>query len=117
MACFTVPLATAVAAKAAKPILAGRATRNPFVARLDWLCKMMFGGSFLLAIEHVYHGEIIFTPPFLTAVKNGETSDMLHEMATRGVAMAVLLLVVWVGMVGVSTWLERSKAAAPQQEV
>ena len=32
-------------------------------------------------------------------------------------AMAVLLLVVWVGMVGVSTWLERSKAAAPQQEM
>jgi len=79
---------------------------------------MMFGGSFLLAIEHVYHGEIIFTPPFLTAVKEGPeaTSDMLHEMATRGVAMAVLLGVVWVAMVGISTWFERSKAAVPQQE-
>ena len=40
---------------------------------------------------------------------------MLHEMATRGVAMAVLLGVVWVAMVGISTWLERSKAAVPQQ--
>ena len=117
MACFTVPLATAVVASAAKTALPASAKTNPFVAKLGWLGKMMFGGSFLLAIEHVYHGEIIFTPPFLTAVKNGETSDMLHEMATRGVAMAVLLLVVWVGMVGVSTWLERSKAAAPQQEV
>lgn len=116
MACFTVPLATAVVASAAKTALPASAKTNPFVAKLGWLGKMMFGGSFLLAIEHVYHGEIIFTPPFLTAVKNGETSDMLHEMATRGVAMAVLLLVVWVGMVGVSTWLERSKAAAPQQE-
>ena len=112
MACFTVPLATAVAAKAAKPILAGRATRNPFVARLDWLCKMMFGGSFLLAIEHVYHGEIIFTPPFLTAVKDGNTADMLHEMATRGVTMAVLLAVVWVVMVTVSTLRERAAAGA-----
>ena len=56
--------------------------------------------------------------PFLTAVKEGPeaTSDMLHEMATRGVAMAVLLGVVWVAMVGISTWLERSKAAVPQQE-
>ncbi len=116
MACFTVPLATAVVASAAKTALPASAKTNPFVAKLGWLGKMMFGGSFLLAIEHVYHGEIIFTPPFLTAVKNGETSDMLHEMATRGVAMVVLLLVVWVGMVGVSTWLERSKAAAPQQE-
>ena len=118
MACFTVPLATAVAATAAKSALPESVRKNPFVAKLGWLGKMMFGGSFLLAIEHVYHGEIIFTPPFLTAVKEGPeaTSDMLHEMATRGVAMAVLLGVVWVAMVGISTWLERSKAAVPQQE-
>ena len=71
---------------------------------------MMFGGSFLLAIEHVYHGEIIFTPPFLTAVKDGNTADMLHEMATRGVTMAVLLVVVWVTMVSVSVLRERAAA-------
>ena len=114
MACFTVPLATAVAAKAAKPILAGRATRNPFVARLDWLCKMMFGGSFLLAIEHVYHGEIIFTPPFLTAAQEGPEAvgEMLHEMATRGVAMTVLLVAVWAAMVAFSVRSERKTRAA-----
>ena len=111
MACFTVPLTTAVVATAAKKALPESANRNPFVAKLGWLGKMMFGGSFLLAIEHVYHGEIIFTPPFLTAVQNGETADMLHEMATRGVAMAVLLLVVWVGLVAVSTWMERSPSS------
>ena len=115
MACFTVPLATAVAAKAAKPILGGRATRNPFVARLDWLCKMMFGGSFLLAIEHIYHGEIIMTPPFLTAAKEGgeALSGMFHEMATRGVAMAVLLVAVWSVMVVVSVAAERQRKGAP----
>ena len=111
MACFTVPLATAVVATAAKTTLPEAARKNPFVAKLGWLGKMMFGGSFLLAIEHVYHGEIIFTPPFLTAVKDGNAADMLHEMATRGVAMAVLLAVVWVAMVMVSTWMERSQAA------
>ena len=100
----------AVAATATKAVLPQSAHANPFISKLGWLGKMMFGGSFLLAIEHVYHGEIIFTPPFLTAVKNGETADMLHEMATRGVAMAVLLGVVWVAMVGVSTMLERSKS-------
>ncbi len=108
MACFTVPLATAVAATAAKSALPASTRSNPFVAKLGWLGKMMFGGSFLLAIEHVYHGEIIFTPPFLTAVKDGNTADMLHEMATRGVAMAVLLAVVWVAMVSVSVWRERA---------
>ena len=116
MACFTVPLATAVVASAAKKALPESTHKNPFVAKLGWLGKMMFGGSFLLAIEHVYHGEIIFTPPFLTAVKNGETADMLHEMATRGVAMAVLLAVVWVGMVAVSTWLERHPSARTEPQ-
>ena len=110
MACFTVPLATAVVASAAKTALPASAQKNPFVAKLGWLGKMMFGGSFLLAIEHVYHGEIIFTPPFLTAVRDGETSGMLHEMATRGVAMTVLIGVVWVAMVAVSTWMERSRS-------
>ena len=116
MACFTAPLAQALVVTAAKSARKGRPSRNPFVARLGWLQKMLFGGSFLLAIEHIYHGEIIFTPPFLTAVKNGETADMLHEMATRGVAMAVLLAVVWVGMVAVSTWLERHPSASAEPQ-
>ena len=117
MACFTVPLATAAVASAVKTTLPKSAEGNPFVSRLGWLGKMMFGGSFLLAIEHVYHGEITWHPPFLTAVAEGAeaTADMLHEMATRGVAMAVLLGVVWVAMVGISTWLEHSKAAASQE--
>ena len=118
MACFTVPLATAAVASAVKTTLPKSAEGNPFVSRLGWLGKMMFGGSFLLAIEHVYHGEIIFTPPFLTAVKDGNTADMLHEMATRGVTMAVLLAVVWVVMVTVSTLRERAAAGAMKaQEV
>ena len=103
MACFTVPLATAVATGVAKRSLPESMHRNPFVAKLGWLGRMMVGGSFLLCIEHIYHGEIIFTPPFLTAVRDGEVSGMLHEMATRGVAMTVLLVAVWSLMVAVST--------------
>ena len=104
MACFTVPLATAAAASAVKTALPDSARRNPFVEKLGWLGKMMFGGSFLLAIEHIYHGEIIFTPPFLTAAKEGPEAvgKMLHEMATRGVAMTFLLVAVWVAMVAAS---------------
>ena len=115
MACFTVPLATAVVASAAKTALPASAHKNPFVAKLGWLGKMMFGGSFLLAIEHIYHGEIIMTPPFLTAAKEGgeALSEMFHEMATRGVAMAVLLVVVWVGMVVVSVATEKQRKGAP----
>lgn len=114
MACFTVPLATAAAASAVRTTLPKSAQGNPFVSRLGWLGKMMFGGSFLLAIEHLYHGEIIFTPPFLTAAKEGPeaVSEMLHEMATRGVAMTVLLVAVWIGMVVVSSMTERKARPA-----
>ena len=116
MACFTVPLATAVVADAVKAALPASAKKNPFVAKLGWLGKMMYGGSFLLAIEHVYHGEIIFAPPFLTAVKKGDTAGMLHEMATRGVAMAVLLVAVWAVMVAVSEWKAAAEARPAETE-
>ena len=104
MACFTAPLAQALVVTAAKTACKGGAakSRNPFVRRLGWLQGMLFGGSLLLAVEHVWHGEITWKYPFLTAVKDGNTADMLHEIATVGVAMAVLLTVVWVGMVLVS---------------
>ena len=117
MACFTVPLATAVLATAAKSALPASARKNPFVAKLGWLGDLMFGGSFLLAIEHVYHGEIIFAPPFLTAVRDGDTAGMLREMATRGTSMALLLVAAWVAMVAVSTARERAaaKRLSPQE--
>jgi len=104
MACFTAPFAQALVVTATKSVCKNRAARarNPFVARLGWLQKMLFGGSFLLAVEHVWHGEITWRYPFLTAVKNGETADMLHEIATLGVTMAVLITVVWAGMVVVA---------------
>lgn len=114
MACFTVPLATAAVTGVAKNALPESARRNPFVAKLGWLGKMMFGGSFLLTIEHIYHGEIIFTPPFLTAAKEGPEAvgEMLHEMATRGVAMTVLLVAVWVAMVAFSVRSEKKASPA-----
>ena len=108
MACFTVPLAGAVAAAGASRCSRIRNSSNPFLSKLHWLVKMSLGGSFLLAIEHVYHGEIIFTPPFLTAMKSAEdTQEMLHEMATVGVSMAILVTAVWVGMVIVSSIIEK----------
>ena len=114
MACFTAPLAQALVVTAAKSAAHGKAaaSRNPFVRRLGWLQKMLFGGSFLLAIEHVWHGEITWRYPFLTAVRDGNTAEMLHEIATSGVAMATLITVVWVGMVLVTEARMRRAAAA-----
>ena len=112
MACFTAPLAGAAVAAVVQKTTEGK-TRNPFLCKLHWLVKMALGGSFLLAIEHIYHGEITFFPPFLTAMKDpNDTKEMIHEIMTVGVSMAVLLLVVWIGMVVVSEIADRRQVAA-----
>ena len=119
MACFTVPLAEAVIITAVKAIAFRRHTDSVISEGKDSgrvsireavgsLQKMLYGGSFLLAIEHVYHGEVTFVPPFLTAMRTAEEIPaMLHEMATVGVGMAVLTTAAWAVMTGVSVLLHR----------
>ncbi|MGN0183335.1 MAG: hypothetical protein ACI4DP_13150 [Candidatus Ornithomonoglobus sp.] len=105
MACFLVPTAeavvTTVVKKAAKSKISSEASdKHPFLRRLNWLNNMLWGGSALLAFEHIWHGEVTPWFPFLTAAANpGDAAEMLHEMATSGVAMAVLVTAVWIGMV------------------
>ena len=57
---------------------------------------LLWGGSGLLAFEHLWHGEIQPFFPFLTAASSpADTAEMLHEMSTIGVSMAVLVTVAW----------------------
>lgn len=108
MACFTAPVAEAVIVKAVekheqKKELnngSGEHTANrvtiPLSRRLKWLSNMLFGGSALLAFEHIWHGEIVPWFPFLTAMSNPEdAAEMFREIATVGVSMAVLITGVW----------------------
>lgn len=67
----------------------------PLSTKLSWLVTMLWGGVFLLAIEHIYHGEIIASFPFLTAVANGNVSEMLIEIATIGTGICVFIPLVW----------------------
>lgn len=63
---------------------------------LRWLSHMLWGGSALLAFEHLWHGEIVPWFPFLTAASDPESAGvMLHEMATAGVMMALLTTAAW----------------------
>ena len=78
-----------------------------FSAKLKWLSNLLWGGSALLAFEHIWHGEVVPFFPFLTAVQNGETADMLAEMSSAGVTMAVLVTAVWVCMLIVSSIIEK----------
>ena len=84
------------------------ATKIPFSRKLKWLRNMLWGGAALLAFEHVWHGEVVPWFPFLTAASNpADAAEMVHEMATVGVTMAVLVTVVWLGMLGVSALIEK----------
>ncbi len=130
MACFLVPASEAVVTTVAQKIIESKEKKDNvqgnesvneipkvrFSEKLSWLNKMLWGGSALLAFEHVWHGEVIPTAPFLTAVQNGEIPEMLAEMGTAGVGMAVLVTLVWGGMVAASGVIERRKETSVKEE-
>lgn len=67
-----------------------------WTTKLSWLMTMLWGGVLLLLIEHIWHGEVVFFPPFLTAMSNpADTAEMLFELATTGTGMAALVTLVW----------------------
>jgi hypothetical protein len=69
---------------------------------------MLWGGSALLAFEHVWHGEVTPFFPFLTVAGNpADAAEMLHEMATVGVGMCAMVTAAWLGMVAVSSVIEK----------
>ena len=130
MACFLVPAAEAVvttivtkvmqkkeksSAKQAEQVsvqvdeaTVETAERLPFSSKMKWLNRLLWGGSGLLAFEHLWHGEITPWFPFLTAAENPEDlSEMFNEMSTVGVTMAILVTAVWGCMVAVSSVMEK----------
>lgn len=127
MACFVAPAAVAIATtviqKVAKKKEAAAAvegttqvTAGKWTRRLRWLNTMMWGGSALLCLEHIWHGEVVPWPPFLTAMQTpGDVGPMLHEIATVGVAMAVVILATWGIMVGVAEIVERRAKAGVER--
>ena len=134
MACFTVTAAEAVVVtaaayavkkhevkKAAKPVSVSadaleREQKIPWSRKLRWLSWLLWGGALLLAYEHVWHGEVVPWFPFLTAMADpADTVEMLHEMATIGVSMALLITVVWIVMCKVADAIVKRPATAEQE--
>lgn len=125
MACFLVPAGEAIIVSAVSKMIekkgrkqdssskkSGATTMQAFLSKRSWLTKLLWGGSALLAFEHVWHGEVVPWFPFLSAAYNPEdTIAMLQEMSTVGVVMALVVTIVWIGMVCVSISLEKKKEA------
>jgi len=120
MACFLVPAGEAIVTTIVQKVVEneekkvgeGRAKNIglSWSRRLSWLNKLLWGGTILLALEHVWHGEVVPWPPFLTAMENpADVAPMLHEMATIGGAMAITITVIW-GIMIVIAELKKAKA-------
>ncbi len=114
MACFIVPAAEAIIVSAVayslkkkeqkldvphvegKPDFSEKVEKISRSRKLGWLSYLLWGGVFLLAFEHLWHGEIVPFPPFLTAMYNADdTRVMLLEMATVGPAMCAVVTSAW----------------------
>lgn len=118
MACFVVPATEAIVTTVIQKVVAKKESienknsgevKLSFADKLKWLNGMLWGGSGLLAFEHVWHGEVTPFFPFLTAANDpADTAEMLHEMATSGSAMAILVTAVWAGLVIVSNKITAS---------
>ena len=127
MACFVVTTVAAVGVAVARHIVKHnekKIEKNEVVSvnadtlktskKLGILEIALFGGSFILAGEHVLHGEVTFTFPFLTSITEGSDAikTMLAEMGTIGVGMTALIFVAWgIGLVIRKYLLNRKKKA------
>lgn len=113
MACFVVPMAEAMVATAVSKVLIKKEEQKSMqeiedgfindtgscrigAHQIKKLSNFLWGGSGLLAFEHLWHGEIMPYFPFLTAANNpADLTKMLHEMSTVGVTMAVVVTLFW----------------------
>jgi hypothetical protein len=125
MACFIVPMGQAVVTTVIQKVVEKKEQKTgvtqvehtglTWSRKLGWLNKMLWGGTALLALEHIWHGEVVPWFPFLTAMNNpADIAPMLQEIATVGVAMTVTVTLVW----GIIVLIAEQKARAlPQVKV
>ena len=134
MACFTISAAAGIGVAVARHLvkrhekkleLEGKAPEiDKFGSDTKWSKKLgyleltLFSGSFVLAVEHILHGEVVPYPPFLTAMQSAEdTAEILKEMGTVGVAMLAILVGAWaVGTLLVDYFKYKKRKQLPTAE-
>ena len=84
MSCFIVPLAQAVVTTVCRKVVKN-SDGSVWKAQFPALEKMLWGGSLVLLVDHIAHGELF--------VFN------LEEMLTVGIPMSAVVTAVWAIMV------------------
>lgn len=130
MACFLVPateaIVTTFVAKAVKSheakaeeqtkVKALGEDKLPLSKKITRLSGFLWGGSGLLAFEHLWHGEIEPFFPFLTAAKDpSQMAAAFHEMATTGTTMAVAVTAFWAVLTIVSDKILKRRPQADKK--
>lgn len=128
MACFIVPVVEAVATTVIEKVLESKTKEQEVqevpveshirsvAGKVKVLSNLLWGGSALLAFEHIWHGELVPWFPFLTAAGNpSDAVEMLHEMGTVGVSMALLVTVIWGIGCFITRWIERHNDAVQER--
>jgi len=125
MACFTVTTVAAIGVGIARHVVKHNENKKdptkvdpikldtaPVSKKLGVLELALWGGSFILAGEHLIHGEVSFKFPWLTAVSEGPeaVSEMLTEMGTVGVGMLGIIVGAWAIGLLVRRFLLKRKA-------
>ena len=124
MACFIVPGTEAIVTTAITKIVEKKEKKEicscetegaveavkedkalPFSRKLKWLNNMLWGGTALLAFEHVWHGEVTPFFPFLTAAGNAQDAVqmlvllvmkvMLQKWLLAWLPISMLILISW----------------------
>lgn len=94
MACFITPLIVGIAIA-----ISSRLWKNSSKIKLGTLAYLLIGGALILAIEHLWHGEISPYPPFLTVAKNIEDIHIvIHEISVIGSSMTLATVALWLGI-------------------
>jgi len=104
MACFIVPMVLAIVTTFIQVSSGGLAKK----LKLSLLNGLLWGGVVLLAVEHVWHGEIVPWAPYLTAMATpADTAVMLSEMGTIGTSMAVVVSLAWFTVLSMTTLITK----------
>lgn len=124
MACFLVPGAEAIVTTIATKIIekhelknvdasvTSEVTKERVSTKLKRLNHLLYGGTAVLAFEHLWHGEIQLFFPFLTAAESAESmAEVLQEMSTVGVGMAVVVTGTWAVLTAVLSAKDKKKTA------
>jgi len=104
VACFLVPMALAIITS----IIQKTARTLAESLKLGLLNALLWGGVILLALEHIWHGEVTPWPPFLTAMAHpSDIPVMLHEMATVGMTMTMATTATWGAILTITHYMPK----------